>query len=405
MDQGCGILLPATSVHGPRNRSATFLKLKKMEVGAYNPYYGFGQFVYENWEAIQESNRKLGRYIRRGIDNALSGSSKKKGGKKKQPKLPYKKKKKRRERPEAEAESAEGPASKKSRMAKATIRGHDGYRVTKTKRGKTKRKTKSLKKRVSALERNITHAVYDYRSYDDLYVANAINQCAYGQQTVFSNGLIEGGMNAIPSVDAGAAVNIDPTDNTKNFKSLKMLITDIYVEMVLRNNSLNPVHLDYYLIRCTEKTNDTFATQATAIDQENLISNDWSTNFLTFPSDLVKNSWKIVKHTKKYLNPGDELHEYYTRKSFKYDPETYDNDATTFSQGDLACLVRIEGAVCHDATTPSTIGKSDGSVDVVFKRKWRYKWNAELPFHRIETVNSLGAVATANTAVRQVEHN
>lgn len=358
------------------------------------PASAFGQFVYDNWEDIQRSNKAVGRYLNSFV-RAYTGHWDpvfKKSRKVYQGRLPS-----------APSRPLPTPPPKNS-MSRVSHRDALGRRSLKVSKGKRRKRTKrSLKKRVTALERLQSHSTYDYRKIFGTKSSCGVNVCSYTVQSGVTSFTIEQSINALPQVtDANTVANRDAT--TTAYGSSKLNINNMFVEVTSRNNALNACRLDVYWFICVENTDNDPVVQMAANDADTTTANS-NTNVLVYPSDISNLGWKMIKHEGKFLNPGDEVHSYYSKKHRKYDPSVQDQDGTTYSSGDVIVVFRIMGCVAHDSATSTNVGYSDAACDHVIRRKWKVQWDSEVPFRRIEADSTLGSITTAQTTHMDVEQN
>jgi hypothetical protein len=104
---------------------------------------------------------------------------------------------------------------------------------------------------------------------------------------------------------------------------------------------------------------------------------------------MFRKEWDITKHGKAHLRGGDIMEMVYSQKYRKYDPTVKDVNVLTYQKGDTVWFLRTMGTVGHDPTTEELTTTTDGTVHFVYTRKLKVKYDSDLPFTKIETVNNL----------------
>lgn len=137
-------------------------------------------------------------------------------------------------------------------------------------------------------------------------------------------------------------------------------------EFKFRNNSGIPVHCDFY-----EGTylNASSRNPSTILDNQgdDIGLTNFSTNVHTFPSDTLYLKTINPDITYKNIhsanfNPGDEF-DHTMRLRKRYDPDELDRVSNTLPKGAKFLMVRMQGVLAHDKTTPFGINYGDGVMD------------------------------------------
>lgn len=293
----------------------------------------------------------------------------------------------------------------KSNVGKKTdARTNKSTSYTKTKK-KRKRKTgivgdlKVLKKKVNELSRDQVVSYYHYRDINPGQVTGTVNLATYHVITLFDKTRIGQMCDDLPFMDRAATPATDTIDPTTQTLENEVHFDSMYAKLRLVNNFEIPATFDIYLCKFKIDTSSTPLATLTSGDADVGIT-DADTNVLTFPSDFkeFQKTFHIVKHAKFVLKAGDEFVFTHQRKNYRYDRLLANQSGTSYNKGDEHILIRHEGAVAHDTTTSSLVGLGDGGCDYVLKRKAVIRYQGDLNFRKIETVNNLGAISTAEVA-------
>lgn len=300
-----------------------------------------------------------------------------------------------------------GPRNRRPKQQAGFVNLARSNVVVGKKKRKGRAKSRTLKKRVAALERyGPKLANHDYRRMDVNYVANSVNSCAYRIMSCYNASIRQAAIDDLPYIDRGATPALDSLDLTNLGVKADISFRDIYIKLTVRNNNSIASRVDVYLCRAKMDSSFTPITALTTADAKYGITNA-DTNVMTFPSDfdIFKTHFKIVKHVKHVLQAGDELIQTYSQKSDKYDPEYVDDVSETYIKGDLIWLIRIQGILSHDVTTEENVGLSDGQVDLLNTMKMKVRYPSDAPFKKIETNVNLDTLTDAQAAGPVVDSN
>lgn len=253
-----------------------------------------------------------------------------------------------------------------------------------------------LKKDVSKLKKEVkvTMSTYikKYRNFPTALSA-ATTQCAYSESTLNSLSVLQDVIDNVkyfnPSVP-GTLINVDLTAPTF---SNKVLFKRSYVRAIARCNYSVPARVSMYVLSAKKDTSTVPTT--TFSDSLTDTSNASSTSPLIKPSDCIyfRDLYKIDKHVKKLIYPGQELEISHSYPSFYYDISLADTQTDAYQprfHGSLL-LVRVEGVQGHGST--SGVAQSRAGVDIEFIRihEVQYPGGADLLY--IEVDDNPGAIS------------
>lgn len=151
---------------------------------------------------------------------------------------------------------------------------------------------------------------------------------------------------------------------------------DVYSRCELRNNYQVPVKVRVYSLtpkHDTSRNAFSYYQQGIADQAPGLAT----TSALIFPTDIemLNENWKIASSKSRELRPGQIMDIAYKGHPFKYDPSQVDSNTDEY-QRKYSChrwMVRVEGVLGHDATTPETMGCG---VDVQITVKYVFHYDA-----------------------------
>lgn len=253
------------------------------------------------------------------------------------------------------------------------------------------RKKKSLRTRVATLEKYKPKlAIKEYRNIDAQNIVCTANNCVYAEFNGITSSLLETAVQDVTFIDRAATPAVDTINLTDQTTKHDMDFRNLYSHVRFKNNNELTGILDVYCFICKDKSNSAPKTWMTNEDANFGVTNI-DTNINTWPSDskeMLKH-WKMEKHTKAVLGPGDTLDVYWSRKRRIYDPKSKDSNGVAYQHGDQVWLFRLQGDITHGNTSDNTIGTGNPTIDYVVKRKVQLHYTAEAPFFKIETNNSM----------------
>lgn len=280
-----------------------------------------------------------------------------------------------------------------------------GQAITIRKKRKSKRKGKSLKKRVASLEKSSkqNYQVATFK-FDYAYqTASLTNTCSYSTYHWMAGADILSAIDEMPYIDPTVPstkkqFNMGVASNT--FKlAMKFVGT-----ATMRNNYLYPCDISVYIVRPKTGTLDSPSTdiQDGITDAANISVDNWA-QYNLFPSDssLFNQKWKILKHQKLRLQSGDEMTISHSEK-FTFDQKLYadhSGEGNVYTkQYSRVLLIRVCGIVAHESADSTKIGIAPSKIDVLAKRQYIVKKPSEVPMHTLQQTKS-STVNNLTTAV------
>lgn len=285
---------------------------------------------------------------------------------------------------------------------------HKGYRERMDPRiGTIRRKynLKAISRKVNKMNCKINQSVglHVYRAFytKKLPVTKQQQYCVV--QNINSVSDCENQLANLEYYDPSAPTALVTADGTSGAYSKKFCY-DSYVEkQQLRNNSIYPVRVTVYLLRCRSDTSLTpLQTWQNGIaDVYNSGGVTTETFPLSYPSDspIFKKLWRILKKHTFVLQPGRQRTVSAIIPRFTYDPAIVDSQSDAYQTGvKSSCwMYVVEGLPSHDSTTNTLIGTGAGSVDILAKRTVRITYDAGANITRYFLVDSQGTVTTQQT--------
>lgn len=275
-------------------------------------------------------------------------------------------------------------------------------------RGRVKRPKSAftkLKRKVARLSKKVgkeNWANHKYTAENVGQVSTPVNRCAYGQFVICNAASIEGWIDKYTYISTSAPAtkaSYDasaipfPTRTHMNVRS----------KIVAKNNYIFPCDISVYICKPNIATSTTITSQM-ALDigfmEPASVTNPYSTP-LHYPSTdpNIHKYWNIkALCTNMRLNPGDEML-HYVKKSVTYDQEEHDLHAVSYEPGNTwVILIRINGVVCHDTTTPTNVGFSEAKIDVYYTQEYSMKIPSAMPIRVLEVVDNQAAITNADVA-------
>lgn len=263
----------------------------------------------------------------------------------------------------------------------------------------------TMKQRLNKLEKyGIQLARYKARDTIYFQINNAVNVCAYTEKGSIDSVFIETRIDSLPYINTAdsAIVNINLTASGI---SNDVTIENCYSKLLVKNNWHLPSEVSVYWFQCVDNTS-TLPVAYMLADDANFGITDADTNYQIWPSDFpaLRKTWKILKVDKAVLNAGDELQSVHLRPRFKYNPETKDALLVTYLKGDVWCVIRTQGVLCHDVTTTTEIGLCETRLDCSLSKRMDVRYSSDAKFTKFETSEFSGTLAAGGeTAGPQVE--
>lgn len=275
-------------------------------------------------------------------------------------------------------------------------------------KGKRKKRTKTVRKRVQLLEK----AIKKQNWHKHLFLTNnseqhscAANAVGYTSIVLTNQSIFEQLLAQVPyqsTATPGTIANYNATSITVNTR-WKM---QYYTKTIFKNNYLYTCNLRCYIVKPKVQTGSVPENNiSTGLTKQANPSISTTNAIQLYPTDSedFKINWKIIKSCDMTLNPGDTCEVPYA-EDFTYDQEYQDINTSTYNPkyGRLM-LVRIMGTVAHDQTTTTLVGYSPAKVDVVQQHKLTLKKPSEAPLRTIHQTDNWDSLATSVVATAGAE--
>lgn len=161
-------------------------------------------------------------------------------------------------------------------------------------------------------------------------------------------------------------------------KDIDFLIEKTYGKIVCRNNYQVPCLVSIYRV---EPKSDTSIAPHTAYDNglaDNISGALTGTSALLYPtdSDQFVDLWRISASKKKILEPGQELHDSYSCKPYRYNPSDVDSQTDTYQRRyhSTSWLVFVEGMLGHDTAVATEQTLLAAGIDIQYDLKYVVKY-------------------------------
>lgn len=266
-------------------------------------------------------------------------------------------------------------------------------RVTKYKKRNSKKKKKTLKSRVYALEKfKALFAVREFAARDYSQLTWVSNECVYRNQGMFFESQKQAALTALTTVnDAGASIALDLTTQA-NLRNI--YFKNVYCSVRVRNNYDIPMNVTFYWMVCIDNTDRTVTDIMTNSETElGYTAGTALTDIDAFPSSFptVKKFYKCIRSEKALLNGGDTFISNWAKRSEKYNvalSSSIDIGEDAVLKGDITCLIRCHGVIGHVSGTPTSIGRTDGRLDLEYIRKFQVMYPNAVAFRNIAHTTS-----------------
>lgn len=263
--------------------------------------------------------------------------------------------------------------------------------------------TRRQRKQVSKLirDRHSQDSV-NYRRYNDGdQKSSVINQVSYftyglGSRTSITN-TIDGSYCLGPASGVVTGQTIDMTTGAQE-RVVDML--NMYQKLMIRNNWDHPAYLESFHFVCRKNTNT---------NPYDLLEAAWADKGLTPASAAVDfnfnvwdglrtvgDYWRMVKHKKVCLNPGESCtYEMVRRRSWRHDVDPDETFEWVAHVGQMI-IFRLHGGVAHDDANTTQVGLAAAKVDVVYQGHYKWSSRVDAGFKRFaDHSSSLGTISTA----------
>lgn len=263
---------------------------------------------------------------------------------------------------------------------------HKSRRLWKRKRGR-KRKYAKISK---ALYRTINRIAKKAQNTSQFYTKKEITFGQASTQVNESQIIALGAIGATTTIEAdmnavawegwfdttGNPAFTLATENITIVKNMTIPIVNIKQNYRFRNNWSLPGYVEcWYLI--AKKDGETGMAPLTLIDggyrdkyQDFSFTNgpqDTDEMHYYQPTEFLQFNvhWKVYKHSKHLINPGEVLDLYHQTGRFNYNVEQKDANANIIYIGGVTkiILLRLKGVIAHDSTTTTEVGIADCKLD------------------------------------------
>lgn len=244
---------------------------------------------------------------------------------------------------------------------------------------KSQTKINKLSKSVKELRRTAEadQGVLTFRSRITGRNVAAVNAASYADLGILSTSFYETVLAQLRYYDPTAPATLVQADGTTGSFMKDFLFSKVYVRLVARNNYQVPCTVVVYSCNVKEDTSIQCLTAMTNGLAD--VGNPTATSPLVYPTDSPQFSdlWKIVKTSRKVLQPGEEIVVTHSAKSFFYDPSLVDSHAVSFQArySGFGMMIRCEGVLAHD-TTLDEQGTIACGVDYQVTRTCQVKYAA-----------------------------
>lgn len=250
-----------------------------------------------------------------------------------------------------------------------------GNRIKKSwKKPSTKKRVKSLKARVTELEKTKHTAIHGIKTVSYGQITSAENQCSYNQIDLFTRQNMESSITGLNYFDRGATPAPDTINATGQTKRNEIYFKNMYAGLKFRNNNALTCRMRCYFFECKKAGAGDITGQMLAEDQYFLNTATSTTDYLVYPSDFkaLKDQWKLLGSQEATLQPGDEFLCNHTVPYRSYDNTASDVESNpNYMPGDRVCLCRITGVIGHDSVQKtSEFGICGSALDYEYLIKW-----------------------------------
>lgn len=279
---------------------------------------------------------------------------------------------------------------------------------TKTKRKKRRRRKKTLTRRVKRIGRRVSRLA-KIATESKLVVkvrgmnryTSAVNQVNHNYLDLFTYANLTSRFLTIPYWDP--ATNTVTDRNVQAANSSKNFYFKCFAQCVLKNETNFPVTIRVYMLSPKQDTNrnPVLAVQDGILERSSGALNDTSPLFYPTDSQEFTRSWRVRKRKKAYLRAGDVMKITTSTRLFKYNGA--DGHTTQYQKKleSRVLLIRQEGPISHDCTTPNpdNLAFGESAVTVYTKKMYKifYDGGAKMTRYQLfdtDVVNVLDPTAT-----------
>ncbi len=263
-------------------------------------------------------------------------------------------------------------------------------------RGNIKRRVKRLEQNVSTVIANHQHRREDYTSVTTV----AQNQTSYHFIEINTQARLESALGNLrfhnPSVP-GTLITADLTDGTFNHE---ISVDSIHSRFECKNSYGSEIVFKVYACRY-KKSSDLNVSQAIIDGLTDRVIGNGTNDPLIYPTDseVFSHMFDVKSYGTTTLAPGETRVYKYDVKRFKYNPSKDGADNHVFDIHAKPCLwlIRLSGAMAHDATDATKVGQGTGGIDTKNNIKYHFSYDAGVNLDDI-SVDYNGATFTSATA-------
>lgn len=252
--------------------------------------------------------------------------------------------------------------------------------------------------------------VSSYRKVDSGQIIGTANECLYTAFHFLDKDHIEDAAQSIKVMVPTAGDLTATTGNPLNQNSLKIRVLGGSVHHKLRNNGVMPCKFIFYRLFTKSRLGTTDGPTTEISDG---LSDMGVTSPLTdiryYPTDSKQflKFFKVVQRWSVTLEAGQEYTLKQSRKKpFTYNPDFFDRHTAADKQPGMSqfILCRSVGVVSHDATTHTSVGTSDYTVDYVSTMTINISSSvSSMSSKRVIEAGALDAQTTPNVAQETTE--
>lgn len=286
----------------------------------------------------------------------------------------------------------------------ARVRMTRGGVLRKTRKAKRRRRVrrrkKSLRKRISQVEKLIPQKSIKkvrQRSYE--VVNCGVNECKYNTIPMWLESNFLAHMTDLVTLDRTAGpgtidIAIDLSKNSSGLNST-LYFKNRFFRVNLSNNYGLPCKVSVYWCQAKTGNNNNMGTVVAGDSTKEGIA-DFSTNALTFPSDVrsFRKHYKLIKTDKASIQPGDDFESSYAAPDVKLNPK---DDEWSYPPGTIFAMVRVEGFTGHYSValpTDTDLCQTPVSLDVKYDRNFDITYDGDIPYWNSKADHNGAATGT-----------
>lgn len=206
--------------------------------------------------------------------------------------------------------------------------------------------------------------------------------------------------------DNAGATRVE-TLNLQSVTGSEIKLDSAFIRVKMRNNGLKPVRVRVYWYSVKQSTGDTPVSLMTPGLSDVGASTSTSTLYYPTENKLISQFYKLEDTSKFELKCGDSVESYFSRKNLNYEPD-YDDTASAreYMKGKtFICLIRIQGVVCHDQSSPTNVGFADAELDTILEGVYKTSYEGSGSLTRYDEALGItpGSITTPVVGCHDVE--